>query len=52
MLAVIGHLVDDNPFSNTAYAYTPAHGVRNTDQQLMHKSQLLFSWAMALTGQS
>jgi len=40
MLTVIKHVVDDNIIcvSATQLMHAPAHGVRNTVQQLLHKT--------------
>ena len=55
MLTVIKHVVDDNIIclSATQLMHAPAHGVRNTVQQLLHKTlKPNFFWAMVTTGQS
>jgi len=44
MLTVIKHVVDDNIicFSATQLMHAPVHGVRNTVQQLLRKTQLFW----------
>ena len=57
ILAVIKHVVDDNikfylSVSARQLIHVPAHGARNTVQQLLSKTQLHICWVMAPIGQS
>jgi len=54
MLAVIKRFVDNNIIclSATWLMHASVHGVCNTVQQLLHKTQLHFPGAMAPLGQS